>query len=330
MSQAQKAQAARRQAEQQARIGEMRRREQVSIKKGDTAEGLAARYGTTPQAIAQQTKGKMVAGQVLDLDVPDTRRQAGPITPAIAGVGITEKIVQEFSEFIGGLFGGREQIDPATGYAQLEQGLTDTLADVGEFHAEGDRLGGATEDAWQRGLYAREQTPEEIQQSIDPTADWAAITDRSRDIEMKEQLQGDYGALRDYQQELSLKVYSMRYTHQALGYAWTSGDMSLRPNYLTQFEWDNLSADQKMKVQDDLGYVYDPISEVYVPLDMPEEGYGMGGYDYGDYGGVGGAVDDYVPPRYTGSSLQIQVGGRVTRGGGRLTTGYVPASRWRI
>jgi hypothetical protein len=101
--------------------------------------------------------------------------------------------------------------------------------------------------------------------------------------------------------------------------------MSLRPNYLTEWEFLNLSPDQQMMVQDDLGYVWD--GEKFVPQDLPEEGYGMGGFDMG---GFGGGVGEYKQPIYTGARRGTRQGGESRGTGGRLTAGYTPASHWRI
>jgi hypothetical protein len=89
------------------------KRQQYTVKKGQGPAEIAKATGTTPQAIAGLGVTKFVAGQVLDIVSP---RREQPPAPAV---------------------------DPATGYSQLEGGLTSSLADVQDFQDRPPRVGDA-------------------------------------------------------------------------------------------------------------------------------------------------------------------------------------------
>jgi hypothetical protein len=392
------AQANRRKAEQEARIQNLKQKRDVTIKKGDTPESLALRFGTTPQAIADQTKGRgMKPGTIQTYDVPaqgpdvtqpagggtgggagggqpdilqpsyldqmlggaepqgpqqpDSTATAGFVMPGMAGVGIIQEVANGFLDWIKSNVATSQTdqgtiLDPfgISGFASPVEGREQTFAEARSdffdvmgptsFNAIGPEIGPEQDiPRFQQGPFGdAEVEPNYMlgEPKVPPSAEitneqMAIINDRKRDMEIRDSVTRHYDALDDAQRELSSKVAGLRYTHQALAYAWTTGDMSLRPNYLTEWEFLNLSPDQQMMVQDDLGYVWD--GEKFVPQDLPEEGYGMGGFDMG---GFGGGVGEYKQPIYTGARRGTRQGGESRGTGGRLTAGYTPASHWRI
>jgi hypothetical protein len=176
-------------------------------------------------------------------------------------------------------------------------------------------------------MYAYEEaTP--VSYNMSPQ-EMKAVLDRTRDLEMKQTLQQTYADIQTHEDELYEKTIGLRAkTHAAL-YAWETGDFSVRPDFFTEWEWEQLADENKRRYQEDLGYVWDEVAGVWVPQDLEELGYGMGDYGYGDYGGGGGG-GDYVPPRYTGSQRGIRQDSRARVGADRLTASYIPASHWRI
>jgi hypothetical protein len=261
----------------------------------------------------------------------------------VAGLGIISEISEGFIDFIQNNILTRTteqgtELDPfgLSRFSPPAEGAQfgDVFED-GSFNAVGPEVGPQqpVPRFMQRPFEAEPRFLQEFEavpsSGISP-AELAVINDRTRDREIRNSLTRHYDYIDEANRELGSKVAGMRYTHQALAHAWTTGDMSLRPNYLTEFEYSNLSDEQKLMIQEDLGYVWD--GEKWVPQVLEEEGYGLGGYDYGDFGGGFGGFGggDYTPPIRTGAYRGIQQGGRLQGESGRLTAGHVPASHWRI
>jgi hypothetical protein len=271
----------------------------------------------------------MRPGQVLDYDVPVARltgeqeRKLEGAGPAGGFIGLGANITAGFMDFL----------QNSVFFKETEQGTEVDPYGLARWVAPGggpDQLQGFEQYGPMVGTGEPQATDRFLPETRTPaTAITPDMLDRTRSGEAVEALQRTYGAIADAQQELSNKTTTMRYNFQALNEAYVQGDLSLRPPALSQWEWDNLSQEQKTMVQEDLGYVFDPITGAYVPLTLEEPDYGMG--DYGDYGvgGFGGG-GDYSPKIYTGSRLRLHQGGEVGRGGGRLTVGHIPASHWRI
>jgi hypothetical protein len=128
----------------------------------------------------------------------------------------------------------------------------------------------------------------------------------------------------------------MRYTGQALQYAWETGDTSVLKGtgqfgdqsiYLTDFMLSQFTPDQVGKIIG-MGY-YQVEPGLWVLMDVEEPGYGMGGWEYPGYGS--GAYEEKTFSKGGSSGGRGGAGGVRTRmESGQLYAGNTPRTAWRI
>jgi flagellar biosynthesis GTPase FlhF len=348
------AQQRRAQAEQQARIKQQElvasrrarseaatkrrlQRVQHTVRKGEGPAEIAAATGATEQDVANLPVNRFVPGQVLDLTVegPEVAQPqgTGPVTPGRAGVGIIQKVAEGFLDFVNTHIATSEdetgtKLDPY-GIARLapppEGGnkFQDAFGDS-SFEAYGPMVGTGEEQefgTYYQGDFVPPGTPA-------ARSEFNAADPEYGSVEQQEPWTIDWDKPMSAQQKaLNMDILAARWEYKAIEYALQTGDMEARPDYLSRFFIDTLSYDQQIQLMEKLGYAIDENGR-FIAQDIPEVGYGMGGYGDYDYGVGGGG--DYEPPRTTVARAVDKAGGRVQTKSGRITAGYVPSSHWRI
>ena len=293
---------ARRAAQQRA---SQTRRVKHTVKKGEGIEAIATQYGLTAQDTLQQAGvERLRAGQVLSLDAvseePVPRAdlsglRAGPQTDRATSLA-------EFGETLR---------QPAPDLFGNQFGLGAPTADFGG--VETDPITGELGPASQPSRFA---PPAELEDTrrFRGRGTPPGLT-AARQAEATER--GNFGV-------------AMRYTYSALQEVWNTGDRNSLPSFLTDFMLSQFTQDQQEKI---IGMGYFQVEPgVWVPQDVEEADYGMGGWEYPGYGGGfgGGGYEEKYFTKGGSSYRGGATGGRTRVVAGRLFAGNVDRASWRI
>ena len=349
---------ARRLKSSQARSDAMRKRRTTHrVTRDDTPESIAAQYGIEPSAVGADIT-RLRPGQQIDIeyqDIRDEQRQgyqppeagAGPILPGVAAAG--PAFAQQMLKWGTGAMPTVMRALARFGIAAQEPGPLDRA--LGLEIPEWQQQAGQALEAL--GPQAAElEGSAEFQRFISgqptPRADLSAYN-------VARQVPGGIhdqmaAAVSEAQMGKSLFATTMRYTGQALGYAYDamiSGDPDWQKYIsdsdgnivmaLTDGRWDtgpmleNFSPDMLEKIQE-MGFV--PIEEgLWMVPTLEEAEYGMGGYSFPGYGGGfggGGGGGDYEYLSRGGVMRRKEGGGVSTGERYRVFPEGVSPAHWRI
>jgi hypothetical protein len=334
----------------------LERRRDHRVSRTDTPESIAQQYGTTPQSVVNRAGvSRLRAGQIIPVYQPFEGLQQATVEPK-ASNQMADLSAYNSQRREQATQGQRQypnfQLPGSTAFTspemleariQLEQNIPESqrlYPDQG-FAVDQDRLVGGEAVALpqERGLGGAEQDM------------WQRNPEAVRAAQREKWLQGNYE-----------KQLTIRWTGQAVQYVYgmiESGQLDL-------IEGRNIFRNTVMKKQADGSYTYElgdkwmtfTTSEFLelpestqmqllglgwqpnglgqvVPIQLEDEGFGMGGYEYdGSYGyGGGGGGGGYTPaetkPR-TGNRFRRDSGGTYSVRRGQLQAGSVPPAHWRI
>lgn len=307
------------------RSAAMSQRRMHTVSRADTPESIAEQYKTTPQSVVEGAGvERFRAGQVIPVWEPF--EQIGPRPTAATGIADLSQYNEQRREGYQPTISASDQATMA-GYDQLAQGLGMNLLNIKRFEEGQEPILNVADLA--------QAQQEDALRAVDRTPDpWMNYADTIMDT---------YQQGVDARNELRWKNNQFRaeskYTYDAVSWAtqWMeAGDerwKDARPKIAPAF-WSQFSDEQQQHMLNQvtaLGYRLDENTGEMIPLEIEEEGYGMGGYDYpfGDYG-FGGGGGDYEPKGKGGSYGKKRSGGRVRGRAKPLRAGSIAPAHWRI
>jgi hypothetical protein len=315
-------------------LQERERKVQHQVSKYDSPESIATKYNTTPAAVAGAAGQRLITGTSIQVLAFDKR------SIPLAERSSANRAKTLIEKFVGRIYHGvpekfNEFMEPG------ERPITSTsgrdVSGIPNYDYFGDATRGREFDR-----YASSDRSKAEERSLQ--ASYAAMTKadiaKSQEgaIANENRRRGDFGAM-------------MRYTGQSIAWAylekkagnpdWKNG----RVNYMTQEMIDAFPPNIKIyEVLNDLGYTEIQLEDgtmLWVPIDIEEEGYGMGGYSYPGYGGggysypgygggIGGIGGEYKPTPRGSTRVGAKGGGRASMKQKALFAGSIPTPHWRI
>jgi LysM repeat protein len=345
---------------------------QMKVKAGDTAESLAKKAGTTADVVAGSVSGSLRPGQVINVPTTyddgnelDRLMRSQALSTGQAGrVTGNELDLDEINKYMGPVYQGLGMGIPGLGN-QMQQWGTRLLPTISKALGRlAIRAGQGTESPWFNPEQERfTQMGEELVGQGDMwqgSPEWykAIGEDMPRaDLEQYNVDRRIPGGIHDQiaaaeaeaQQQRSLFATTMRYTGQALMYAWdrmVSGDPDWQRYIsnsdgevvmtLTDGRWEHPMKEQFNDEQWEkilsLGFVETSPGFWEVPT-LVEPDFGMGGFsfpgfDSGGFGGFGGGDYEYLS---RGGQQRKKAGGGASTGDTyRVFAEGVPSPHWRI
>ena len=279
-------------------------RQRHVVTKTDTPESIAAQYDISPQDVTLASGVRLRAGQSIDLSLGQSKY-------GYAGEG------KAYTDYM----------------SRVEQEKNKPRADnITEWYNKRD------EDIRREGVGAINPTldiasgvPDIYLPSRRDTED-VPYVDTQRDLDKRNmgRLQKQYQQKAKNAFDFQVRVHSLRGKYRMAEEAWFEDDMSLRPDSFTDWELSQFSKHVQDRILNELGYHRDAEGK-WVPNEILDEDYGMGGYSFPGYGAVGGGGG--VGGALTGRGSSY--GGRKSGGRSRLSSskmfaGSVPRSHWRV